>query len=363
MEWSLFLIITIILVFLDTLKRKNLTYILLFILFMTIGFRYRVGWDFDNYVRFYNSPLKTYLKDKYFIELMLLLKNNKLDSQTLFFTVTFIKNFTIFYISNKLVRYRSISIYLYLTITYFFGRDLSNLRQSLAESCFLWILYIVIIKKKYIGLLFNLGGNFHNSLLPANLFLIASFFRIEKKRKYIILILSIVLGIFIEKFFRIIMNLISGTEYYKYMYYLEEKNFHNFLTPLSFLYMVFIIISTLIFIENGVIKKRVETLKKIENIYLVSLAYLLSVVKLQGPVARLGYYGLLCYIFIFPIHFESILRGKKTKEKNLKKILMIGILVCYGGLFLGEFVVGEKEYITSSYNRVLRFKFKIFKDY
>lgn len=357
MTWLLFIIFILLFITLDIKYQSNFIFLLYIGLFLLIGFRENLGWDYDVYRKFYDYPtlgLSGHF-GQYFLYYISILKKINLTSQSLFFTITFFKIITIGYISTKLLKkYRTLPLFYYMINTFLFARDLGNLRQSISETFYLLFIYFFIIKKYKYAFLLQCGGLFHKSFFLANFYLINTRKKLTKKIRIKILFCTILLSYFFKDYFLKISEIILIKLLPKYIQYLYTNKFGNFynLKTLGYIIPLTIISVITISCEDKVKLKIKNTFIILNNIYFFTIISLWAVSFLPSTISRIVYYPMQVYMFLLPLLMEESKINKKVKLyiKIITFILLVGFVV--------EFIFGENNK-NSNRNRSLRFNFQL----
>lgn len=358
MNWFLFLFLILVCIFFDIKKRNRIVYFLYIILFLSIGFREGLGWDYDTYKKFYEEPTLGLSKHfgEYFTFYITILKNLKMTSQALFLFTTFFKVLVVVYISNKLLKkYRTLPLFFYMINTFLFARDLGNLRQSIGETLYILFIYIYIIRKRKKGILYQIGGLFHNSFFLANIYLFLGIIlkKIKKEVKIYMLIIVMIISYTLKNKILFLIEYILNKISPKYVHYLFTDTFGNFYNLKTLGYIIPLTLLSIIAIcaEDKINKNKTEYIV-FENIYYLSILSLWGVSFLPSTISRVTYYPMQVYIFLFPLLLEN-------KKNSIKKILVLIIMMILSIGFIVEFAFGEKS-SYSSRNRELRYNFKIY---
>lgn len=366
MEWILFYLILLIFIYLDIKLNKLWTYLIIILLLLTLGFRYKVGWDYDSYVNIYNSNFLNERLEVGFNFYLKYLKYFKFDSQFLFFSISSLLILSIGILASSFCKkYRALSLLLYCNFYFCMNRYLSNLRQSLSLSIFIFFIYLYLVKNKKnkFFLLSQIGYLFHKSYIFSNFFIFISKIKIinNRKNKKKIIIISLALFFFMES---IISNLISLGFSFKYLDdYFITRNFFSIKTekiPMltTMLILIFFLISL-----NDFFQEKAEKLKIFYNICFVATIVFISLINLPKPFLRATDYGTILIIFLIPRYLLIIKNKRKKISKRLLKVVVVYSLIFISSLtFMYEFVITGKDSNNSLLNRRLKYNIKIFKE-
>jgi transmembrane protein EpsG len=300
----------------------------IFIIFIFLSIRYNFGNDYNSYLNlFYNinkspdfSLTDFQVKGNEFGWIYI---NHLFEPYGFFAMLIFLAGFSCFVLYRFIKKYVEPKYYWWAIFIYTFQPYhmivlSSAMRQAVAVSFFLISIDFLIAKKPfhYIGIVL-LGTLFHSTayfLLPL---VLLSYFNFQIKKKNIILILTIFIGLFffLGDFFiqaQIFISNYFENEYTAYMEFEEQES----KIGLGFILNFIINIITLYYLKHQ--KSTWKTI--ISNIIVIS--FLLIPLSFSIPIiTRLNFYLTPLLIVVYPIVFENI------KEKNNRYIFMLLISI------------------------------------
>ncbi len=366
MNWIILITLIITMTYLDIKYSKKLTIIILMFLYLLLGFRDKLGWDYDTYVHFYDNFNYYYKELRYFEEsgfvfLISLIKKGGLSSQIQFLIPLMLK-VTVIVLILKNNRYRSFGLLLYLALPMFAIRDFSNIRQSLAESIFLYSLYLYTIRndKKYLFFML-IGPLFHKASILNILYIPFLLIPIKIKSQLQILFTTLVgmIGFLLpsilerDKYF---LRSFIGEQYIDYFLDPEIPKLVNFSGTFKGTFISYItIIIFYILITKKKEKVYNKNLKAYYLTFLVGFWMYLLCARLPYPIARLSYFGLQSLIIIFPkILVKQNLKHHKLNYYHL--FFWFVVLIFLTELVLKGIVLNTDESLT---NKALKFNFTL----
>lgn len=328
MNWLILLSLILFFSYIDIITRSQVIYFILFILYMSFGFRYKLGSDYDTYYSFFNDPNYHELGFQAFI---VSLKTLGFSSQAQFLFIHLFRMSIIFIILRK-SKYRSIGLIIYLTLPYFALREFSNIRQVISENIFLISLYMYTRKKQKKYFLINLLGlYFHSSILLVFFYIFAIFIKIDKidtKKKILIGLILLLLGNKIYLLLEIPFRILEFIGLGKYRYYVElGAELFPKLVNSSIGSKITFIMTVLLYFITVICEDKIDRNKydHYYSIYILGSWFYFASSNLPYPVARISYYGLIGILFIFP-HLYARIELKSFKKLNI--FVFIVLLFC-----------------------------------
>ena len=295
-------------------KQKNYTVAIIYLVTLLIiaGFRDQsVGTDTINYLEHYShvlnglslrtEPLWTYL-----IKVIVYFGG---DFQTLLLVSSFLTLLPIFYVIYKKSPYPLLSIFLYVSLYYYFY-SFNIIRQCIAMSFGLLSISQLIDRKKISSLLFLiLAFLFHYSsiiLLPAFVFI--HFFKSNKNIfYYLTLALSFISGLFFGS------NLLDFAQKYIYSDYIIDYQL-NLLGN-----SIYLLIVNTVFVFVTIIIKEKDKWFHLFYMYVI-LLNLLSRIPFGNRFSM--FYGI-CSIIFIPL----LLKNNRLKNKQEVFLVLVSVIV------------------------------------
>ncbi|WP_438565338.1 EpsG family protein [Clostridium sp.] len=322
---------TILLCVLDEkiILAKNLNILLkkmyIICLVFVIGFRYKIGTDYDTYVRIINENLwiEDIGQERIYVEIYKILDKYSMDSQMFFLITTVI----MIYFLNKFIKYTSpyyyLSFFLFFVDQKFFMNVWSNgVRQAIAISIFLYSLKFIVYKnQKIIGIGYiALGSLFHISILstiPIVLFLD----KIKIKKKYWLFIPCVT--IVIKKLTNYIILLLGG----RYLGYLHLDFKPNgikiviIFLILSFLLVIFYNrVLNYLYFEKIINKNEKIISDRLIKLFQIGVFMYVGLTPISTNLARLSDYYIILIIVIIPLYKKYSELSKEKKYINKSRI-------------------------------------------
>lgn len=283
------LYLILFLTFFNSKKVEKIMKIVLFPIFLLLGFQIAIGTDFYSYIRIFNGEeIIKYSRGPVFKVLIDFLKKNIGNERSMFLVIGFIQVVLLYKIVMKLYEQKIVTnIALYISVfiisTSMYLSCFNILRNSIASLFVeLGVLYILSNKKKTSFILILLGVGFHPSVIIWQMLLPLRKFILKKRKNIIIFLLLIGAFIlnkigFIPNLARYIYNLNIDIPYRKY---LISK--HMF--PYTEHFGIGTIITIGLYIFSLAFYKKEKDEKKIFMFNLGYIFYILSVLFSDIPI-------------------------------------------------------------------------------
>lgn len=330
--WILILVTTTLMFFLEwsfKLKKdvkRMFSFLYLLTIDFLIGFRYKIGWDYDNYILMMDG--KSW--DKKTVEILSLLifegiNYFKLNKQMFFLITTIIFIFCLSKFIQEFSKYYYLSFLVYFLDARGFITQASTVRQSLAIGCFLYSLIYIVKKnqllKGYCILL--IGIFFHISIIFTIPFIMLRKIRVKN---YYFLFAPIFL-IIINLVFKHIIKILGG----RYNYYLYAD--------FGAISQVKLVIVNLLIYLIVIYKKEKRKNEKDElyNLFKIGVLLYPFCMLYSAVLGRLTEYFTILIIIFLP----NVIMSSKI---NFKKIVSFLILI----IMLGSYVL--KGVLTKQQN-------------
>ncbi len=328
-----FYTIELILLFLSSIRKNSFFFfIAVFISILFSGFRHNVGYDYLNYVYFYEAynEISFFEIEPLFKLVISIFRYFTNDHHYFLFFCSFVTISFIVLGIRKISVYQECSYMIFLLIPSLFLTSFSIVRFALAMSLFFYALASYIRgKNKIIFSIFSICsiGCHYTMLYMYIFFLFAnSFFYVRYSSFfYCFLLFSSILLFYIEVPIFILQKLLVG----KYLAYQEQMgSMTNFKIFFVFLFSIFIII------ESRYMKSTIE------NNFLLNVVLFNSMIVMLfysfPHVARIGYILSMFQVILIP-NMISIDRKEKNKGRLYWKYISSSLLI--GSYFLMPIIV------------------------
>jgi hypothetical protein len=220
---------------------KTISLILLVALIVIGGFRDRIGWDYKNYIRWYETKTRDDTIEFGFLAIMKLFRYLDMDHTFLFFFFSFFTYLFVFLGIKKYTEKNSLPLVLYFLIPVLFLYSFTYIRQFLSVAISFYA-FSFLLEKIYIKyfLLMVLGISIHYScLIPLVVFLILFKWGHYIKIRYLFVVVCF-------SFFISQIGIINLMSYFlkdsHYLFYVSSK----FAVPVPFLKLLVLNIMGLI---------------------------------------------------------------------------------------------------------------------
>ena len=131
-------------------REKSLGLVVLIVIVLLGGLRYKVGGDYDSYVNWYLHKTRDNDFEFGFVAIMQFFRSFKLSTQFLFLFFSFFTYFFVYLGIKKYSRHPNIAFLFYILIPTLFLSSLNLVRQSFSVAVSFYALYYLIHKKYYI---------------------------------------------------------------------------------------------------------------------------------------------------------------------------------------------------------------------
>lgn len=283
-----------------------------------------------------NNPSGVELsKDFGFTVLSLILITISKDPQILIFITALITNVLNIICFNKYISYLELQVYLYITSGYYIV-TMNGIRQCLAAAL-IFSCTESLIKgnfKKYLILVLLIS-----TIHASGLIMIPLYFIIRQKawskRIVKLIILSIILVLFYDVLEPIIFKLLEGTQYSNYSEFDEGGS--------SFIRTIVNAVPVILaYLKRKELKETWSESDKFVNIALINLVFV-ALGMYNWIFNRFTIYFQLYNFILIPYIIKNCFRGKE------KRVLYVGVIVCYFIFFYREQVIGLNMQYKSQY--------------
>lgn len=314
-------------VFYDFFRNKNkkvlanfILIIAFFILTIVSGIRYKVGSDYNAYIKMYNSYSYLEPGSRMLFSISNLISENP---QTIIFIYSILTNIFII-LSIKEIEFKGstpliIATYLFL----YFPFSLNIIRQSLAVSILLLAFFKIINGKKKLAIILGiLACLVHGSAI----FFIPYFliFMLVKKEKIyrITYLYTGVLMVMLLAYVILFGKTATSIKYFGYLgkFSIRGIDYYQFMSYVPFLLIC--LLSKRIF-ENS------KMISSLNGLFISGVLF--EVILSSTQVSRIGIYFSIYSIFLIPSLLEEI-KNKKTR-KIIKMVYCIFLVVYFVGVY------------------------------
>lgn len=324
--WISFFLIIIILLICDYVKQNKYVYpIISFIIIVFAGFRYNLGYDYDNYVEIYKEiKLKLAIVEgieygwKVITYIAIWLKS----PQVVFLLSSIIIYGLILFVIKKESDNWKISIIIFLFVVFYYWESMGIIRQYMAIAIFVYSVKYIYNKnlKKYI-ILILIGSLFHNSILLASPVYFLSRIRYKKIVMYIMVGSSSLIAIIFSNF---IMMLDFMSKYQTYLNggIVAEGKENSGLSIIIRMGILFIVI----FFKDKIGYKNDIRRRVFINLYFFGTLFFITFYS-STAIRRIGYYFMIFEIFVIPMII--LMRVKRNYVFAFVKYNFIGCYMLY----------------------------------
>lgn len=315
------------------------------------GFRYKIGWDYDEYAHRYNRNMFDTFAEKIWINIENVLHYLNFSAQGFFLLTSCVIYGFIFLGIKKYKTKYMIAIFNFIFIPFLYFSSLSEIRQWVSISIIFYYINYCYEKKylKYI-LICIIASFFHKMAILAIVFI---FLNKKIKKKMVITIFFIV--IVLKKYLIYIVVYIGKffPEYRKYFNYVGNLNYINDSTGVILSFWIMI---AMIFIYS---KEKVENKKSNILIFNLSSTGILILIIFFNNVAvkRVGNY----FLIFSPILLAEMFALKNKVIKGLTIFIMIGYLLIFTKDIIIPSLTQKIEKNISQNNKIYNYNFKLFK--
>lgn len=328
----IFILISLIIAYIDKFNKKVYYYIVVLILILFAGMRFNVGVDYNNYVNLfkdiiYGYNIHTEISFNYIVNFINLF-NGSYQILFLFYsimTIFFMSKFFHFFSNNKIL-----SIYLYFSFPVFYLASFNGIRQILAVAIFAYALKF-IVKENFLKyfLLILLATAIHKTailLLPFYLFI----------NKNIGIKLYCTIGLFYYVIIKLIEDQIENIGIYL-VYFNSSDIENNSVNPMIYLLMIIFII----IYQKKFIHKKIA-LNMIFFSILIGLTPLVLNVGTEY-ITRMTSYFTIVILFALPNLITSF------NNSNIKSLYFISLLLIGGLYFTRNILLLGERYLLVPY--------------
>ena len=163
------------------------------------GFRYKTGYDWQNYMPFFdqiNDPTMFKKMDVGYAWLNYFFKNTCNSYSVMIFVVALLCTWGLFKFNNNYSPYPLVSLFIYGT-QFFLSYNMGLYRQSIAMTISLLTFHFLICKKnKYAILCCFISFLFHKSAIITLLYFICNKIKLSRKSRLVLLFVSLIIDLF-----------------------------------------------------------------------------------------------------------------------------------------------------------------------
>lgn len=319
---SLFVVVIVLAYIYDYLKKKNkkilanFTLIVAFaILTIISGIRYKVGSDYNAYIKLYSRYDYLELGSRFLFSISNLISDNP---QTIIFTYSLFTNIFIMFAIREAKFKGSTALIMASYLFLYFPFSLNIIRQSLAVAILLLaFLKIINNKKKFAIFLGVLACLVHGSaIFFIPYFLIFLFAKEEKIYKTTFLYTGVLL-IALLAYITLFGKTSTSIKYFGYLGKFSIKNidYYQFLSYIPFL---------LICLTSRKVLKKSKLTSSLNGLFISGVLF--EVILSSTQVSRIGIYFSIYSIFLMPSLLEEI---KNKNTRKITKIIYFVFLIIY----------------------------------
>jgi hypothetical protein len=329
----LFVILTLTTIgYVEASLKKNIYFVITFILLFISVFRYKVGFDYVNYLSSLNLIIKSGVKSNY-------LFYNQVEPAYKFIIIIafyFKSSYLIFFISSlitillvsisiyKLSQDYLLSIFIFFSFPFFYLDSFSIIRQWVAISIIFFGYSNLISNKKVLKFIFCIliASLFHSTAFLGILILPFIFYKINKRFYFIIILFCFILKIYFINLlfyfnspFLFKINRISITQggdklqYFIYfislIFFIYKNKLDSFSRELSIHINLFLFATPFIFIfsDLGQLAQRTSIYFYFTIIFIIPI--LIDFIKFKYKFnSRFIFYLMFIFIFIFSLYIS-----------------------------------------------------------
>lgn len=324
--WISFFLIIILLLVCDYVKQNKYIYMIIsFIIIVFAGFRYNLGYDYDNYVEIYKQTklkLATVEGIEYGWKVITYIAIWLKSPQVVFLSSSIIIYGMILFVIKKESDNWKVSIIIFLFVVFYYWESMGMIRQYMSIAIFVYSVEYIYNKnlKKYL-ILTLVGSLFHSSILLISPIYFFSRIKYKKILMYIMVASSSLIAIIFSKFI-MMFDFMS-----KYQTYLnggviaegKENSGLSIIIRITILLIVILLKDKVEYEKN--IRKRVFI-----NLYFFGTLFFITFYS-STAIRRIGYYCMIFEILVVPMIF--FMRVKRNYMLAFVKYNFIGCYMLY----------------------------------
>jgi len=309
---------------LERFSKKGMSPFFAIAILLTIfisGFRYNTGYDFLNYVRFYNEPLHLNIEPLFAVSIAFF-KIFSDDPQLMFFAYSSATILILLLAVKRFTKYTKTSFLFFLLIPGLFLNSFSIIRQSLAMVILFYGVSFLLLdngKRRFV-IIASVAAMFHYSaIFPALLFFFGeAILKKEYTFKTFIFLALLSLVLYYFDLARFLLGFAIGR------YSLYSDNYQ----PIS---LIKILILNLFMFFLVLHKRRFAAI--LSDIFLLNSVFIgvliTNIFASFTPLTRFSYFFLIAQIILVPKLIYAI------KENSLK-LFFLAVFMCYYSFMIGN---------------------------